>query len=268
MKNKSTVLSVIFQRNLPVLLVLLLAASLTGCFEDAYGPPRKAEVKDKTVEEDVAPKPGEPVLVVGNTTMPMPAPDSYKRISADNPLVHAIKGGMPHDEVLLCIFEKSTDGLPNNDFSTNGLLRRDIIQVSTLNKWLNVEVSSLDFLKLKEPFQEEAVEFTQATLKHFEDAALTRLAEQEEFTYNLGMIDSSPLHVSFLQVVKHPGSANDSIYVCSTTSLVWRYGKIMRLTFNKHIQEFGQIQGVVAESVGYLKKLQQLDSASRLQPDI
>lgn len=251
-----------------VLFALLLA--LVGCSENAYGPSRKIQAasgaENTAREEASSVNPSEPVLMVGDVTMPMPVPTGFRRIPTAHPLMRSAQAGLAGDEVLLCLFERIGDnaGSTASAMTLEALLQRETLQVSTLSKWLNVEFSSLDFLKIKEPWQEESIEFNQNTLNHFEEAALGRLAEEREFNYNMGMIDSSPLHISFLKVMKHGAPTGESIYTCSSTSLVWRYGKILRITYNKHIENFGQIQGVVAESVGYLQKLQAIDRNTRL----
>lgn len=249
------------------MLAVLLVFVLSGCGEDAYGPPRKLVNTAQTQKDFIPAKPSEPVLLVGDVTMPMPAPDGFKRIPNDSELVRAIQGNVPTDEVLLCLFERSGEVAANTDLSVEGLLLRDTLTVSTLNKWLDVEIASLDFLKLKQPWQEDSIEFNQGALVNFEEAVKTRLAAQSEFSYNLGMIDSSPLHISFLKVMKHTGSNNRTIYTCSTTSLLWRYGKIIRLSYSRRIDGFSQIQSVVAESVGYIQKLQTLHRTTRVQSE-
>lgn len=250
-----------------------LPAALAGCSEESYGPPRSARAAAETGAADVSdtsgawgaadersaqPKPGEPVLVVGDVTMPMPVPTGFKRIPADHPLMRATQSDLDAEETLLCLFERSGEAGPE------GSLKRELLQVSTLRKWLNVEVSSLDFLKITQPWQEESVEFNQSALNVFIEAVQGRLAAEPHFDYNLGLIDSSPLHISFMRVLKQTAPGGEVGYTCSTTSLVWRYGKILSITYNKPIAGFDQIQGVVAESVGYLQKLQAIDRHARL----
>lgn len=257
-------------RSIPALLLAVLPLLACGCSEDSYGPPRLAAVAVVTQEEETAEPapapqqaPTEPVLVVGGVTMPMPVPDGFKRIPQDHPLMRARQAAAGSEEVVLCIFERPQGGAsPGLDLEA--LLQRDILQISTLTKFLDVEVSSLDFLKIKEPWQQDSVEFNQNTLTNFAEAAEGRLADQPQFSYNMGMIDSSPLHISFLKVMKHTAPAGGVIYTCSSTSLIWRYGKILRITYNKPISDFGQIQAVVAESVGYLQKIQAIDRNTRL----
>lgn len=254
--------------SLAALCVMLFV--LPACTEDSYGPPRTvqavAEAENATQPEASVVKPSEPVLIVGDVTMPMPVPTGFRRVPVDHPLMRASQAGLDNDEILLCLFERIGDGAAASSpaLDLEALLQRETLQVSTLSKWLNVELSSLDFLKIKEPWQDESVQFNQNTLIHFEEAARGRLEAEREFSYNLGMIDSSPLHISFLKVMKHTAPAGEVIYTCKSTSLVWRYGKILRISYNKHIENFGQIQGVVAESVGYLQKLQTIDRSTRL----
>lgn len=242
-----------------------------GCSEESYGPPSGARTpaapESPVAAERPAPsKSSDPVLMVGNLTMPMPAPDGLRRLPGEHPLMRAAQSRLAPGEVLLCVFERAGDaqaGQPG-DMSPETLLRRELWQVGTLSKWLNAEVSSLDFLKIKQPWQDESIEFNQSALNNFEEAVRDRLAAEREFNYNLGMIDSSPLHISFLRVEKHTAPAGEVIYTCATTSLVWRHGKILRLGYSKPVENFGQIHGVVAESVGYVQKLQALDRSTRL----
>jgi hypothetical protein len=248
----------------PLLLALALSPVLllAGCGEDAYGPPRKPQAASgagaEAGEEDAAAKPGEPVLLVGGVTMPLPAPTGFRRVPVDHPLMRAVQASLEGDELLLCLFERVGGAAGPED-----PLGRESLRVSTLTRWLNMEVSSLDFLKIKQPWQDESAEFNQSALSRFEEAALGRLAAEREFNYNLGMIDSSPLHISFLSVSKRLSPAGEPVYTCECTSLVWRYGKILRISHSKTIDNFGQIQGVVAESVGYLQKLQAIDRSAR-----
>lgn len=247
---------------LPAALLVLTCA----CSEDSYGPPRRvvadSPAASVAAEAEKQQKPTEPVLVVGGVTMPMPVPDGFKRLPLDHPLARARQTAAGSEEVLLCIFERadSAGAAPGLE----ALLQRDSLQVSTLRKFLDVEVSSLDFLKIKEPWQRDSVEFNQNTLNYFAEAASGRLADAPQFSYNMGMIDSSPLHISFLKVLKHTAPAGEVIYTCSTTSLIWRYGKVLSISYNKLINDFGQIQAAVAESVGYLQKIQAIDRTTRI----
>lgn len=258
-------------------LLFALPAALAGCSEESYGPPRGAraaetgspDVSDASGARGAAddrsaqPKPSEPVLVVGDVTMPMPVPAGFKRIPADHPLMRATQSDLDAEETLLCLFERGGEAAPG-EAGSEGTPKRELLQVSTLRKWLNVEVSSLDFLKITQPWQEESVEFNQSALSVFTEAVQGRLAAEPHFDYNLGLIDSSPLHISFMRVLKETAPGGEVGYICSTTSLVWRYGKILSITYNKPIAGFDQIQGVVAESVGYLQKLQAIDRHARL----
>lgn len=250
--------------------LLLLLVLTAGCKDDLYGPPRKSAPapQDSASGQGEPVRPSEPMLIVGGTTMPMPVPTGFKRIPVDSPLMRAVQAGAGTDEVVLCVFERNAEaasGRAGPGLSLEGLLQREILQVSTLAKWLDAEVTAGDFLKIKQPWQDESVEFNQDTMAYFEDAAKGRLAGEHEFTYNLGMIDSSPQHISFLQVMKHTLPAGEQMYTCSSSSLLWRRGKILRITYNKHIENFGQINAVVAESVGYIQKLQAIDRGSRAE---
>lgn len=250
-------------------LLLLLPLAL-GCKDELYGPPRTISPAPQTpAAGSSAPvKPSEPMLMVGSVNMPMPVPTGFKRISPDSPLMRAVQAGADADEVVLCVFERNSEGASAQAvpvLSLEGLLRREILQVSTLAKWLDAEVKAGDFIKLKQPWQDESVEFNQETMTYFEEAAKGRLAAQEEFTYNLGMIDSSSQHISFLQVMKHSLSDGESMYTCSSSSLLWRHGKVLLITYTKHIENFGQINAVVGESVGYIQKLQAIDRSSRAE---
>lgn len=232
------------------MLVMLLSP---GCDEHSFGP-QAAPTPAPSADKAAAP-PSVPTLTVGNVSMPLPTPNGFKRIASEDPLMRAAQRGLGSEETLLCLFARS-GGDPLDTALPPGTQRQDILQVSTLNKWLHARISPQDFLQLKRPWQDESIVFNQNTLRFFEEAAQSSLRPYPQFTYNLGMIDSSPQHISFLKVVKQSPSEEEAVYVCSTTSLLWRQGKILRLTYNRRISDFSQIRAVVAESVGYLQKLQ------------
>lgn len=261
-------------RNLPAtiavaLLILALMPVLAGCDEKSFGPAR-LDSSSKNTEEAAtsgsaaaalpeAPAPTGPTLTVGNVQMPMPVPDNFKRIPHDHPLTRASQATIGSEETLLCLFEKENG--TSADSSLESLLQRDTLIISTLSKWLNAHIPAPDFLKNTRQWQEESIVFNQNILTFFEEAATTRLADHQQFKYDLGMIDSGPLHISFLKVIKHTTPEEEVIYICNTNSLIWRYGKILRVSYNRNISDFSQIQAVVAESISYLNKLLSIDRA-------
>ncbi|MDR2503414.1 MAG: hypothetical protein LBD82_03390, partial [Deltaproteobacteria bacterium] len=233
---------------------VLFIAAASGCDEKSFGP----QPDDRQMEQGqglLPPPPDEPTLAVGDLNMPMPVPSGFKRIPAEHPLMRAAQTGLGNEETILCIFERQGEN-PSAETGMEGLLRRDLLQVSTLNKWMNASISNTDFSRLKQPWQEESIVFNRNTLTFFEDAAMNRLNGQPSFSYNMGMIDSGPLHISFLKILKYTLPGDKVIYICRTNSALWRYGKILNITYNRPIDSFHQIQTVVAESVGYLQKLQ------------
>lgn len=252
---------------LPLLALLLLMPA--GCGEDGYGPKRGAQAAADAASPDSedAVQPDVPTLMVGDTAMPMPVPAGFRRVPGDHPLMRAAQSGLGSEEVVLCLFERVDEapaGQNGEDQSRRALLRRELFLVSTLGKWLAAEISSLDFLKIKQPWQDESIEFNQATLSGFEEAAAGLLPAEREFSYHMGIIDSSPLHISFMRVEKRAAPDGGFTYACRTNSLIWRYGKILRIIYGKPIADLGQIHDVVAESVGYLRKLQSIDRNTRL----
>ncbi|MCL1889000.1 MAG: hypothetical protein FWF99_00655 [Desulfovibrionaceae bacterium] len=227
---------------------LALSSLSAGCDEKSFGPPprQNAEVVRQTPSQTSE----DPTLLVGDVSMHMPVPSGFKRLPAEHPLMLDLQAKLGNEETLLCIFERTVE--------VDGQERpmQDLVQVSTLRKWLNAGISTADFSRLKQPWQEESIVFNQNALVFFEEAARNRLRDQTHFSYNLGMIDSGPLHISFLKVIKHTTPDQQAVYICNTNTLLWRHGKILRLTYNSPIRDFKQIRSVVAESVGYLQKLQ------------
>jgi hypothetical protein len=241
-----------------LLLTALVIFLTAGCDEKSFGPKTRAP----DVDNSSPVKSSLPTLTVGDINMPMPVPGGFRRIQAEDPLMFLAQEKLDSEEILLCLFERSGEAevppLPGDP------LNRDTLQVSTLRKWVNAQISFQDFLQLKKPWQDESVVFNQKTLSFFEKAAHTYLQEQSSFTYNLGLIDSGPAHISFLKVIKYDAPGKNPVYVCNTTSLLWNQGKILRLAYNRRIIDFNQIQEVVAESVGYLQKMQDF---GRLEPE-
>lgn len=250
-------------------LLLALSLLLPACSEDSYGPSRSAEEnpadKPATEASVLAEKSTEPVLAVGDAVIPMPAPDGFDRLPGDHPFVRAAQAASGPGEVVLCLFERADDsGLRPPAFITHEeFFRREIFQVDTLGKWLGATISAQEFLKIKQPWQDGAIEFSQSALSNFEVAANGILAGEDTFSYNLGKIDSSSSHISFLKVLKNTGENGDVLYTVATTSIVWRNGKILRVIYYKKIDDFGQIYAVVAESVGYVKKMETADLVDR-----
>ncbi len=240
------------------LLALIMVLPLCGCDEKSFGPPRQATRQENAEAAKTQPAPSEPMLTVGNTQMPMPVPTGLKRIPHDHQLMRSVQTTMGSAETLLCLFEKTGEAAAPDQTAQN-IARRDNLRVSTLTKWLNVSISSLDFLKMIQPWQEQSVTFNQNTFTFFEEAASARLLAEKEFTYNLGLVDSSPLHISFLKIVKHTGPTGQPEYSCITASVLWRHGKVLNITYTRHIDNFDQIQAVVAESISYLNKILALD---------
>ncbi|MDR2051682.1 MAG: hypothetical protein LBQ63_07935 [Deltaproteobacteria bacterium] len=237
-------------RGLLLPLAALVIFLTTGCDERSFGPLTRP-VKENN---DSAPvRPSVPTLAVGNVNMPMPVPGGFRRIPAEDPLMSGVQAGLDSEEILLCLFGKAEEEAappPENP------LNQDTLQVSTLRKWLHAQISFQDFMQLKKPWQDESVVFNQKTLAFFEKATQSYLREQNGFTYNLGLIDSGPAHISFLKVIKYGAPGKEPVYVCNTTSLLWSHGKILRIAYNRRLADFSQIQEVVAESVGYLQKIQ------------
>ncbi|MCL1915282.1 MAG: hypothetical protein FWG17_01010 [Desulfovibrionaceae bacterium] len=227
---------------------LAISSLSAGCDEKSFGPPPRQNVE--VVRQPPSQPLEEPTLLVGDVNMPMPVPSGFKRLPAEHPLMLDLQAELGNEETLLCIFERTADA------DSQERQVQDLVQVSTLRKWLNAGISTIDFSRLKQPWQEESIVFNQNALVFFEEAARNQLRGQTHFSYNLGMIDSGPLHISFLKVIKHTTPNQQAVYICNTNTLLWRHGKILRLTYNSPIRDFKQIRAVVAESVGYLQKLQ------------
>ena len=244
---------------MPPLFLLLGIMLAGGCDDRGFAPiPRmdiagSAAAKEQPAPAPVASRQEEPTLLVGNLSVPLPVPGGFRRIPADHPLMRTTQASLGSEEILLAIFERAGEagaegGRPEE---------RELLLVSTLHKWLHMNISTADFLTLKQPWQEESVLFNQNVLHYFEEAVETRLHDKRHFVYNLGLFDSSPLHISFLKVIKDGGPAKNP-YVCSTNSLLWHHGKILRISHRSPLGNFNQIPAVAADSVNYLRKLHNL----------
>lgn len=255
-------------RSLPEQLCLLVLAaiflSLAGC-EDSYGPPRAQKTTQTGASTHISlasEKPDGPTLLVGEVPMPMPAPNGFRRVPANHPLVRLALGELEEDRILLCLFERHPPEVA--DKNRKALQWRETIQVSTLRKWVDLSISATDFLQVKDSWQGNLAEFNPAALRQFEEAVTGSLADMPEFSYELGKIDSSASHISVLRVIKRTTPDGEVVYEANVASLLWRYGKVLSIVHSKNIDKFEHVQAVVGESVGYLQKLLAADYETRV----
>jgi cytoskeletal protein RodZ len=135
----------------------------------------------------------------------------------------------------------------------------DLLLVTTLDKWVFSHLSLEGFEKIKSPWQKNSVVCNQDTLNYFTQAALSRLADTSEYTYNLGMTGADRQQISFARIIKSSDADGQSKYVCAMNSLLYRNGKILGLSCRVRIWNLAEIGPVIEGYMAYLHSLQALD---------
>jgi PBP1b-binding outer membrane lipoprotein LpoB len=238
----------------------------------------------------------EPQISVGNVNLTLPAPKGFERLGTDDLIKHkafltadaSAKGG-----VLLCAFVRKNSAAGQNNTGGNARGKTgedasansadlssqqaaavvssveesspgseitpadfDILQVNTLQKWLNSSFSIENFNEMTAQWQRTSIACDAQTVAYFIEAAKTRLENVSGYTYNLGLAGYSREQISFARIIKAMDAEGRAYFICSVKSLFYSSGKIIGLDYSQRINEFTEISSVIGEHMVYLNELQ------------
>ncbi|MDL2314030.1 hypothetical protein LJC36_03510 [Desulfovibrio sp. OttesenSCG-928-C14] len=235
-----------FRKILCLAFVLLLALCGLGCSEE-----EEAAGQDEGEAAQLSSLASRTQLQVGEAVLPMPAPKGFRALKQEDPQFHSSTDLEP-GEVLLRVYGKSPSKNPGPE-------RKDLIWVTTLDKWLEAQVDELGFIAQKQQLQKESAPGGPEVLRNFRVAAIGWLAAEPSYAYSLGMLDNSSHQISFGRVLKESVEGK-ALYSCRLDALLYRNGKLLGLHFLHHMGEgYEDLPMAIADFLSYLYALQALD---------